>query len=464
MIMSLLRRFWRNFGSLLLAFILAVVVWVSAVMASDPNQEQNLAQPVTLEIIGQDPGLLLMGNTPDQVQMRLNAPRSVWSKLNSTPKDIRAWVDLTGLKAGTYTVPVKVQVNVRPAQIVSYDPQEIQINLENLTTRNYTITLRVTGTPAQGYEAKQPTFEPNQVTVSGPESLTSRVQQVRATLDITQKTETVQTSLTLQPLDANGNQVSGVTLTPRTVTVTQPIQLLGGYRNVIVKVITKGQVASGYKLVNISVNPPNLVVFSADPTIVTKLPGYVNTEPLTLTNAKDNIETYLNLDLPAGVTAVGDSKVIVQVSISVLEDNLKLSLPVDISGLTPGLIASAAPETVDVILSGPVPVLRDLLPSSLRLRVDLTGLDVGTYSLPPTVELLPTGVKVVSILSPNVDVTISLAPTLTPTRTLTPTPTRTPTVTPTPTMTSGTETPGTPGTPGTPEAQATETPSVTPAP
>jgi YbbR domain-containing protein len=213
--------------------------------------------------------------------------------------------------------------------------------------------------------------------------------------------------------------------------------------------------------VNINVNPPNLVVFSADPQIVKKLPGYVNTKPLDLTNAKDYIETYLDLDLPEGVSAVGDSKVLVQVSVSVLEDNLKVSLQVDISGLTPGLIARAAPDTVDVILSGPVPVLRDLKPSNLRLKVDLTGLTEGTYTREPSIELLPTEVSVVSILSPNVEVTISLAPTLTPTSTLTPTPTRTPTITPTPTMTPGTETPGTPGTP---ETRPAETPSLTPSP
>src|SRR5512143_992761 len=121
MIFSLLRRFGRNLSTLLLAFMLAVVVWVSAVMASDPNQELNLTQPVTLEIVGQDPGLLLMGDTQNQVRLRLNAPKSVWSQMNSNPTMVRAWVDLTGVKAGVHTLPVHVQVNTRPVQIVRYD-------------------------------------------------------------------------------------------------------------------------------------------------------------------------------------------------------------------------------------------------------------------------------------------------------------------------------------------------------
>lgn len=461
MIFSLIRRFGRNLSTMLLAFLLAVVVWVSAVLANDPNQELDLSQPVTIEIVGQDAGLMLVGTTPGQVRLRLNAPRSVWNQLNSNTNLLRAWVDLTPYSAGDFKVPVKVKVNTRPVQIISFEPEEVQIALEKLVTQNYTVTLRVTGQPAQGYDVEPPTLDHDQVTISGPQSIASRVQLVQATLDISQKVETIQTSLTLQPVDAYGNLVTGVTLNPRSVTVTQPIHLLGGYRNVIIKVITSGQVASGYKLTNIYVNPPNLVVFSTNPQVVNKLPGYVNTQPLDLTDARANIETYLDLDLPEDVSIVGDPKVLVQVSVSPLEDNLKVSLPVDFSGLMPGYAALVAPETVDVILSGPVPVLRELIPSDLRLRVDLTGLTLGTYTLELTIDLLPPDVKLLSILSPNVEVTILLAPTLTPTQTSTPTPTLTPTKTPRPTLTPVTGTPGTPGLPETPPAQ---TPTATPKP
>jgi len=40
----------RNIGTLLLAFALAVIVWVSAVTSADPNQEMAFSVPI--EIIG----------------------------------------------------------------------------------------------------------------------------------------------------------------------------------------------------------------------------------------------------------------------------------------------------------------------------------------------------------------------------------------------------------------------------
>ena len=55
----MLRWIGRNLGTLILAFVLAVVVWVSAVVAADPNQEGVYPSAVDLEIIAQDPALLL---------------------------------------------------------------------------------------------------------------------------------------------------------------------------------------------------------------------------------------------------------------------------------------------------------------------------------------------------------------------------------------------------------------------
>jgi YbbR domain-containing protein len=142
----------------------------------------------------------------------------------------------------------------------------------------------------------------------------------------------------------------------------------------------------------------------------------------------------VELDLPLGEVAATDSKVLVQVSIAAIETSLAITLPVEITGLSPGFVASIAPATVDVILSGPVPVLNDLQPSDIRVKVDLTNYLVGVHQLIPIVDFLPEDVKKVSVLPAAVEVTVLALPTATPTpiqaqptRTATPTPTRTPT-------------------------------------
>jgi YbbR domain-containing protein len=121
-------------------------------------------------------------------------------------------------------------------------------------------------------------------------------------------------------------------------------------------------------------------------------------------------------------------------------------LPVETLGLPPNLAAVISPATVDVIVTGPLPVLDTLTADSFRVVVNLTGLEVGTYQIRPLIDLVPDQINVVSILPETVEVTIEPAPTSTPTPTpgkstpiiinpptATPTPRPTPLPTPSPT-------------------------------
>ncbi len=155
----------------------------------------------------------------------------------------------------------------------------------------------------------------------------------------------------------------------------------------------------------------------------------METQPIDLTGKEDDFETLVELNLPAGISVVGDPKVLVQVSIAAIESSLAISLPVEVIGLEPGLEAIVAPTTIDVILSGPVPVLNTLGPADVRVVVDLSGYDVGTYQLIPEVNILPEQIEKVSMLPATVEVTITVAPT--PIQTPTPYGSVTPLITPT---------------------------------
>lgn len=429
--MKFLRWLAKNFGTLLTAFILAVIVWVSAVVASDPNEEHVLARLVPIETIGQDPNLQIMGEVPSTVTLILRAPTTVWTQLNNDPQAVTAKVDLSNLGPGDHTVPVQVQITPHLVRLINQDPEQVTVSLDSIVSQVFPVTLVVSGNPPVGYQAQTPILNPADVQVTGAESLVSQVKQARINLDITNANQTITRDEVPQLLDADGQVVNGLTISPESVSVTQPIVLLGGYRYVIVRAVTVGQVATGYRVTNIFSTPIGIVVFSSNPELVNNLPGYIETQPIDLTGKEDDFEILVDLNLPEGITVVGDSKVLVQVSIAAVESSLAISLPVEIIGLSPGLEANVNPLVVNVILTGPVPVLNALGPTDVRVVVDLTGYEVGTYQFTPQVNILPERVQLSSILPATVEVTIIIAPT--PTQTLTPNGTTTPQRTPTPT-------------------------------
>ncbi|HEB64625.1 MAG TPA: hypothetical protein ENJ02_03690 [Chloroflexi bacterium] len=432
-----LRWLARNLGTLFLAFLLALMVWISAVTSTNPN-EQRLFTNVPLEVVGLDSDILVINTLPASVDVLLYAPRLTLEQYARQPEFLSATLDLSGLDIGTHVVSVQVQYALKPARLLSVVPEQVQVVLDRRVSQAKAIRLDITGEPARGYQASPPIISAARAEISGPSNAVSRVAEVRAALDITGLEQTIVRRVPLQPLDAAGNRVDGVTVEPESIEITQPVTLLGGYRNVVVKVITEGQVKEGYRLTNILVTPPAVTVFSSNPQLVNDLPGYVETQALNLSERTDDFEVRLPLALPDGVSVVGEQSVLVRVSIAAIEGSLGLSLPVEIIGVEPGLEAHASPDTVDVILAGPLSVLDNLLPEELRLYVDVSGLTPGVYQISPQVGLIPDEVRVQSILPGTLEVEVLPAGTATPTGTITATvgitstPTLTVTLTPTP--------------------------------
>ena len=405
----------RNLRTFGLALLLAIAVWISAVTAADPDEVRTYPRVVPLEIIGQDPRLVIVGSLPERVNVTLRAPRSTWEQLTANDGQVRAILDLSGLDAGQHALDVQLQVKVQPVRVISVTPQKLDVSLETLATKTITVELAIRGEPAIGYEAERPVISPREITLSGPQSKVEQVTRVITDLNIAGVRQDVQSSLVPRILDSNGLLVNGLTVNPENIQVSVPVTQQGGYRDIVVKVNVRGQVADGYRLTNVSVFPPVLTVYSPNPALVNELPGIVETEPLNLNGAMEDIDTRLALVLPQGVTVVGDQTVQVTVGIETIEGSLSLSaIPVEIIGLNPEYNAQISPVTLDVILTGPLPVLDKLTIGDVRFVVDLSGLPLGTHQVTPVAQILISEIKVQSLNPSAVEVIIQEGPAPTP--------------------------------------------------
>ena len=413
----MLRWIYGNIRTFLWAFALSMSVWVAAVTSADPDETRPLPNPVPLEVIGQDPRLVVNSAIPDAVEITLRAPHSVWTELEANPQSVRAILDLSGLTIGEYTRQLQIQLNVRPVRVVAVTPGSVAFTLEPLTTRMLDVNLSLAGQPAVGYQSGDALLEPVQVLIAGPQSRVEKVMRARVSINLDGIRENIDQALPIEALDENEQLIDGLTITPATAHVALPISQQGGYRDMAVKVVTRDQVASGYRLTDISVFPPIVTVFASDPKLVNILPGVLETQPLDLRNVDDDITTRLGLSLPPGVSIVGEQTVLIRAGVSPIESSLTLAGErVEILGLSTGFRAQISPTTVDVIVSGPLPVLNILTKQDVRVTVDVTGLGPGTYQRTPRVEIQIADVIVKSILPGTIQVVLTEpgAPTSTP--------------------------------------------------
>ena len=386
--MKLMRWLGSNLTSLILSLFLALVIWISAVTSANPNVEAELLLP--LEVREQSSDIAIVDSLPQTVDLKVLAPESIIQSLEEN-NPLVAYIKLTDIEAGTYRFTIQIQIpdQLKPIRILEQNPEKVELKLSNLISKLLPVSIRVEGEPAIGYQTSGLSWDGSSVTVTGPDSKVQDVSAVVGILDISDATGSITRSIALEARSNGGEVIEGVTLQPETVLVDQSISLQGGYRNLAVNVTTQGVVEPGYRFTSITPAPPTVMVFSEDPQLVEGLPGYVNTKPLNLNGVDGYLETILEIDLPDGVTVVGDPTVLVQVNVTALETSMVITREIEVIGLLPGLNAQVSPEQVSVRISGPVPILENLTLRDIRVVVDLTSLGTGTHTLTPTVEILP---------------------------------------------------------------------------
>jgi YbbR domain-containing protein len=406
--MQTVRNIARQLPTFLTALILALVVWVIAVTANDPSIQKDYPVTVPVEVIGQATDMVITNQLPETVSLTLKAPSSVWTTLIDEKAPVRAIIDLSGLGEGAHTVPIQIEIGTRPVEVITYNPRSVDIQLEKLATGQFDITAVTIGNASIGYQMGIPVLRATKATVSGAVSLVSKVTEIRAEVNIEGKTSNFTESITLAAYDQFGNVVKNVAISPEKVDVSESVAQLGGFKNVVVKVVTTGQVAMGYRLTAILVNPPTVTLFSSDPAVIEALPGYVETDPINLTGLKDDLNQDVNLRLGNNITVVGDPTVNVQVNIATVENSLQFSnVLVEPIGLGAGFVAEISPARVDLIVAGPLVALNSVTASELKVQIDLSGMQPGTYTFEPKTSLNYPDLRIENILPTTFQVTIT---------------------------------------------------------
>lgn len=410
--MVIVRWLVNNSGSLILALLLSFLVWGAAVNADDPLVTQEYSGTVEVEFTNVEPGYLIVGDSSIQGTMVLRAPTSVWEQLR--PEDLHLVADMSGLEEGSHTVEVSPLVDIRMVRVVSFEPTSVDLVMEPSQSRRMGIEVVVSGDPAIGFGVENAVVQPQQAMIEGPGSMIALVDELQARVDVTGRNQSVNLQVELVPVDSNGNVVSDVAVAPVAATVQVTIAQQSGYRSVAVVPVILGRPAFGYWVRNITYSPTAVTLQSSDPQAVDLLPGYVETEPVVLTDASETIEKIVLLSLPEGFTVIGDPSITLVVTIEALETSITINRRLEISGLEPGFAAHASPETVSVILIGPQPTLDGLQPDDVIVVLDLVDYEPGVHQVVPQVVVMLSEVEVQAVLPEAIEVTITELATPTP--------------------------------------------------
>ncbi|MBK8046609.1 MAG: hypothetical protein IPK16_05460 [Anaerolineales bacterium] len=392
-----------DLGMIAFAIGLALIIWFIAINQENPLVVQDLTDRVPVTVIGLEQGLTVIEDLSNEsVKLKLRAPRSAWDNLDVT--DFRATIDLTNLDPGQHDVEVQVKSLDPQISILDVQRPRLRVTIDTVALAEAPVQVEVMDSSAFGYDWQTPVYNPMTVTVSGPATQVQRVAKVRAEVFLRNAKSQVERQQAVTPYDAQNRPVEGLTVEPSIVQVVVPVEQWPGRKEVAVRVKLSGRPADGYRLSSVKVEP-STVVLQGNADDLSEVPGFVETEPLSLEGATSDVRQRLRLILPTGVSSYDGDTVIGSAGIAAIEGGATVSQPLVQQGLMPGLVADSALQDVDVILSGPVPLLDSLKPGDLFAILDLTGLISGTHAVAPKI-VLPDGIEMEGVIPETVEVVI----------------------------------------------------------
>jgi YbbR domain-containing protein len=392
-------------SSLIISLFLAIFVWAVATNEENPTREAIFPDPIPIQYTNLGPKLMLYKKSTDSVRVRLRAPEATWQNLRVD--SFQALADLRGMGSGVLQVPVEVKSIESQATIVAVDPPGVSIQIENIKQVPIEVRVRVLDEAPIGYEYKTPVATPVSVTITGPQVLVDQINDVTADVALRGAKTPIDREVVVAAHDAEGNLIQGVTINPATVNVHIEVDQRVGYKDVAVKATVKGTVSSGYWISDISVDP-STVTLVGNPQALDNIAGFVSTQAVTVTGARDDITKTVGLSLPSGVSELNVTQVTVHVAVEPVLGGITILRPVAVSLSNVGcdLPTSISPDTVEVILSGPLPTLQALTGDDVQIVVDVSGCTAGSFQATPRVINVPSSLKVESVVPNTVEVTI----------------------------------------------------------
>ena len=427
--------------TLLLSVLLAFVVWFIAIDQENPMIRREYEEPILIEVRNIDAGLQSVQDLTNRTAMlTLRAPQR--SLESQQADDFTAIIDLAGLTAGSHEVEVEVTALNPDVEVIAHEPRQLRVQLEPEISRIVQVEVEVMDSPAFGYDWQEPLSEPKEVEISGPRTHVTQVRSVVAQVFLRNAKSQVEQVRPLSARNSQNLELERVKVEPSTARIVVPVVQPPGRKEVVVRADVKGLPSPNYRLTGVNVDPQTVVLLGS-PSALREVPGYVETTPLLIEGAIDDVRERLPLILPENVSTLEDS-VFVTVGVAPLESSLTVTRHPVVQGAGDDMRITVSLDEVEVIVSGPLPRLELLGPEEVRVLLDLTGLLPGSHLVQPTV-VVPEGIVEEDVIPEAIEVLIESL--ITPTATVTPEPVETP----------ATPVPPPPEPPTTPEAETTAT-------
>ncbi len=197
----------NNIGIKLLSLLLAFILWLLVVAYYNPETINLIKDiPITInydDAILEQQGLILVTVPDETVDVKIEGKREILALVSKDK--VSAKIDISSVtKAGEYDLPVVIDVDGQTVTTLSQSVNTLTLKFEKAVKAQFTIDAITEGKVAKGYFLEK-VANPTVVTVTGPESVVSKIATIQALVTQEKFAESGVYEATIEYKDAKGN-------------------------------------------------------------------------------------------------------------------------------------------------------------------------------------------------------------------------------------------------------------------
>ena len=373
-------------GYIALSVLIAFGLWLYVITSVSPGSEDTYDDvPVILsgETVLQERGLMITSVSSDTVTLKLSGNRSDLAQVNRGNITVKA--DLSKIyEPGSqlqmsYSISFPGNLPSNAFVIESKNPGYLYVNVERRVTKEVPVEIQWIGSAPEGYlsDRENSTLDYTSVSVTGPESVTDRIEKAVIQADLTDQRESISQSFRYTLCDGEGNPVDAELITTNVEEVRLDVRIQKVKDITLVYNIVEGGGATRDN-VSVTMSAETIRVCGSEVAIDAMedqlVVGTINLAELT----KSGNLTF-QVVLPEGITNLSAiTEVEATVLLSglttrdyVLENIQSINIP-------EGMEAELITEKLTVTVRGPAELMSKLTAENITATVDFTGAEAGT--------------------------------------------------------------------------------------
>lgn len=392
----------ENMGLALIALIIALLV-KSYVWLIDPPTRIDLTIPVQARNL---PSKLSVSSiVPARIDMSISGSKSKVEKYSE--REFTAIADCSQITSeGHFEVKVRISQSRLSQVEYSLSPDSVHLIIGLFEKKFFDPTAKHTGELRASRIISKIEGLPETIQVSGSAKTLERVSKVVYTLNLDRPGDVWTDEITFLAVDSDGAPIDNLQLNPSTASITVYLREHKVKQTLPVVLRVRGTPARDYAITSQSVTPQQVDVIG-EPAIIGSL-TYIDTSTISVSDARSDITTELDLVAPDPAIVLQPSKVKVTIVIDqVLSRRDIESIPIELKRQKNGYTYKISPSHINVRIQGPVEKLKNLDLTLIRPSIDVSIYEEGTYNVILERPGLPSEVSLLNMIPEAVELTVA---------------------------------------------------------